>query len=101
MNVRIVFEELPEEFLATSRYVPKELDDVTVRFDLGKLFEEANRDEDAFIELFVRTVIELFVRTDMHELLHPLIDWAAERDVDNDKANKVIERIEEWIEVDL
>ena len=92
MNVRIVFEELPKEFLATSRYVPKELDDVTIRIDLGKLFEEANRDEDA--------LIELFVRTDMHELLHPLIDWAAERDVDNDKANEIIERIEEWIEVD-
>ena len=93
MNVRIVFEELPEEFLATSRYIPKELDDVTIRIDLGKLFEEAKRDEDAFIELFVRT--------DMHELLHPLIDWAAERDVDNDKANEIIERIEEWIEVQL
>ena len=65
MNVKIVFEELPEEFLATSRYVPKELDDVTIRIDLGKLFEEANRDEDAFIELFVRT--------DMHELLHPCL----------------------------
>jgi len=93
MNVKIVFEELPEQYLATSRYIPKELDDVTVRFDLAKLFEEANYDEDAFIELFVRT--------DMHELLHPLIDWAAERDVDNDKANEVIERIEEWIEVQL
>ena len=93
MNVKIVFEKLPEKFLATSRYVPKELDDVTIRIDLGKLFEEANRDEDAFIELFVRT--------DMHELLHPLIDWAAERDIDNDKANEIIERIEEWIEVQL
>ena len=93
MNVKIVFEELPEEFLATSRYVPKVLDDVTIRIDLGKLFEEADRDEDAFIELFIRT--------DMHELLHPLIDWAAERDVDNDKANEIIERIEEWIEVQL
>ena len=93
MNVRIVFEKLPEEFLATSRYVPKELDDVMIRYDLGQLFEEANNDEDAFIELFVRT--------DMHEHLHPLIDWAAERDVDNEQTDEIIERIEKWIEVQV
>ena len=93
MNAKITFEELPEGFLATSQYVPRRLDDVTIRIDLAKLFDEVDRDENTFIELFVRT--------DMHKLLHPLIDWAAEQDVDNEKANKVIERIEEWIEIRL